>query len=189
MSALRIKEIKSGKDDTMINAMNLQPGQRLLDCTLGLGSDAIVASYVLGKEGVVVGLESSPIVAAIVRHGMQTYRKAAREVLDAMRRVVVQNDDHRRLLEVLPDNKYDVVYFDPMFRLPQMKSSGINAFRPLADHRPLTPEIISQAMRVAARRVVVKDSKRGSVLHKLGFKRFEGGKNAPVIYGIMTKGD
>ncbi|SFR06097.1 tRNA (adenosine(37)-N6)-dimethylallyltransferase MiaA [Desulfoscipio geothermicus] len=175
MSALRIKEIKSGKNDTMINAMNLQPGQRLLDCTLGLGSDAIVASYVLGKEGVVVGLESSPIVAAIVRHGMQTYRKAAREVLDAMQRVVVQNEDHRRLLEVLPDNRYDVVYFDPMFRLPQMKSSGINAFRPLADHRPLTPEIITQAMRVAARRVVVKDSKRGSVLHKLGFNRFEGG--------------
>lgn len=188
MAVLRIKEIKTGKNDQMITAMQLTKGQRVLDCTMGLGTDAIVASYVLGTSGVIKGLESSPVIAAIVGVGLQNnYKKVGRDVLEAMRRVKVTCADHREVLASLPENSFDVVYFDPMFRLPQMKSSGINALRPLADHRPLTPEVIKLAMRVAAKRVVVKESRKGNELRELGFERFVGGSNAPVIYGIMVK--
>ncbi|WP_243276902.1 class I SAM-dependent methyltransferase [Desulfallas sp. Bu1-1] len=189
MAVLRIKEIKSGKNDQMISAMKLSSGQRVLDCTLGLGTDAIVTSYVLGTEGVVVGLESSPVIAAIVRTGLQSnYKKVGRDVLEAMRRVKVKCADHGAVLAELPENSFDVVYFDPMFRLPRLKSSGINALRPLADHRPLTPEVIKLAMRVAAKRVVVKEGRRCNELRQLGFEHFVGGTNAPVIYGVMVKG-
>ncbi|AGL01380.1 class I SAM-dependent methyltransferase [Desulfoscipio gibsoniae] len=188
MAVLRIKEIRSGKNDTMINAMNLKPGEKLLDCTLGLGVDAIVASYVLGKDGLVVGWESSPIVASIVRIGLNSgYKQTKKVVQEAMKRIVVEHADHREALNTLPANCFDVVYFDPMFRRPHHKSSAVNALRPLADNRFLTTEVIASAIRVARRRVVVKDNKMGSELVRLGFNRFEGGKHSRVVYGVMIK--
>lgn len=187
MAGLRITELRRGKQDQMIAAMDLRPGQRVLDCTLGLGSDAIVAGYVVGENGRVVGLESSPVIAALVRHGMQNYDRAGRPVREAMHRVEVRRADHREVLKELPPGSFDVVYFDPMFHQPLVKSSGINGLRPLADHRPLTPGIIDLALRVAAKRVVAKDSRWSRRLGELGFTRFTGGKNSPVIYGIMAK--
>lgn len=187
MASLRIKDIKKGKNDTMIKAMDLRPGQKLLDCTLGLGSDAIVASYVIGGEGLVLGLESSPIIAATVRAGMSNYQKASRDLQEAMKRIVIKNVDHREVLANLPENCFDVVYFDPMFRRPMTKSNNINAFRPLADYRSLNPEIIDMALRVAARRVVVKENKHANKLKELGFDYFMGGRSAPVIYGVICK--
>ncbi|TYO97803.1 class I SAM-dependent methyltransferase [Desulfallas thermosapovorans] len=187
MAILRIKEIRSGKNDTMINAMGLKPGEKLLDCTLGLGVDAVVASFVLGKEGLVVGLESSPIIASIVRAGLHSYKRAAKAIQEAMERIVVVNADHRTILDTMPPNSFDVVYFDPMFRRPVLKSSAINALRPLADTRLLIPEVIDAALRVARRRVVVKDNKEAHELIRLGFSRIEGGKHSQVKYGIMIK--
>lgn len=187
MAVLRIKEIRSGKNDTMINAMGLKPGEQLLDCTLGLGVDAVVASFVLGKGGLVVGLESSPIVASIVRAGLHSYKKAAKVIQEAMERIVVVHADHRIVLDTMPPNSFDVVYFDPMFRRPVQKSSAINALRPLADTRSLIPEVIDSALRVARRRVVVKDNKEAHELIRLGFNRIEGGKHSQVKYGIMIK--
>ncbi|WP_338013876.1 hypothetical protein [Desulforamulus profundi] len=40
LAKLRIKEIQTGKTDQMIRAMNLEEGDSLLDCTLGLAADA-----------------------------------------------------------------------------------------------------------------------------------------------------
>ena len=67
MAKLRIKGIKSGNNDQMITAMNLLPGDSVLDCTLGLGSDAVVANYITGPYGSVVGLESNPLLAYVVK--------------------------------------------------------------------------------------------------------------------------
>ncbi len=188
LAGLRIKEIKRGKTDQMIDAMALKPGHEVLDCTLGLGTDAIVASYFVGKTGRVVGLESSVVLALLVRMGMQLYKDARREVIEAMRRIVINNADHYEILAGLPENSYDVVYFDPMFRVPRMKSCSINAFRMLADDRPLTPKVIRLALRVARRRVVVKENRAGNELKRLGFQLLTGGKNSAVAYGIMQKG-
>lgn len=187
LAVLRINEIRRGKNDQMAAAMDLKPGQRVLDCTLGLGHDAIVAGYVTGEKGQVVGLESSPVIAALVRHGMQAYDRAGRIVKDVMRRIEVRRADHREVLEKLPADSFDVVYFDPMFSHPLVKSSGINALRPLADYRPLTPEAIESALRVAKRRVVAKENRQGNGLRQLGFSRFTGGKESPVVYGILDK--
>lgn len=189
MSVLRINDLKLGKDDTMIKAMNLKPGQRLLDCTLGLGIDAIVASYIVGKNGLVIGMDSSSIVAAVIRAGMAMYNKASRELTAAMRNVIIKNADHRIVLTGLPENSFDVVYFDPMFKNPHLQSSGMNALRPLANYQPLTSEVIGMALRIAAQRVVVKDSVRGKELKKLGFNCFEKARNGSVVFGIMHKGD
>src|SRR5690606_13208049 len=57
MGRSRIRRLRKGGTDVMVTAMGLERGQRVLDCTLGLGSDAGVASYVVGEEGAVVGWE------------------------------------------------------------------------------------------------------------------------------------
>ncbi len=185
LAVLRIAEIQKGKNDQMIAAMDLKPGRRVLDCTLGLGNDALVAGYVTGENGRVLGLESSPVIAFLVRHGMRAYKGGSRAVRESMRRIEVICADHRDFLASLPPDSYDVVYLDPMFGSPLTKSSGINSLRPLADHRPVTPEVIALALKVAGKRVVVKDNRRGNLLRNLGISRLVGGKNSPVIYGVL----
>ena len=60
MSQLRIKNIRMGDEDHMTAAMDLKEGMSVLDCTLGFGADAIVASFVTGESGSVT-LSFSPI--------------------------------------------------------------------------------------------------------------------------------
>ena len=43
MSQLRVKNLRKGERDHMSEAMGLQEGMSVLDCTLGFGADAIVA--------------------------------------------------------------------------------------------------------------------------------------------------
>jgi len=185
LAVLRIAEIQKGKNDQMIVAMDLKPGHSVLDCTLGLGNDALVAGYVAGENGRVLGLESSPVIAALVRHGMRTYSGGSRAVRKSMRRIEIKCADHRVFLADLPPDSYDVVYLDPMFNSPLTKSSGINSLRPLADHRPVTPEVIALALKVAGKRVVVKDNRRGEHLRSLGIASLTGGRSSPVVYGVL----
>jgi len=73
MARPRVRELERGKPDVMVEAMGLRPGDAVLDCTLGLGSDAIVAAYVVGEQGRVVGLEAVAVLAAVVRWGLKHY--------------------------------------------------------------------------------------------------------------------
>ncbi|SHK71189.1 class I SAM-dependent methyltransferase [Desulforamulus aeronauticus] len=188
LAKLRIKEIQAGKTDQMIRAMDLKEGDTLLDCTLGLASDALVASYVAGARGRVVGLEDSRPVAEIVSRGLQSYRGEKPAMLEAMRRIQVYHDHHVHYLKQLPDNSFDVVYFDPMFREPQEKSSSLSPLRPLANHHPLSPEAVRESIRVARKRVVMKERSQSQEFFRLGFHTLQGGRYSPVAYGIIRKG-
>lgn len=59
MAELRIKNIIDGNPDHMTTVMGLTKGMSALDCTLGLGTDAIVASYIAGESGLIQALEGS----------------------------------------------------------------------------------------------------------------------------------
>lgn len=68
-------------------------GDSVLDCTLGLAADAMLAAYTVGEAGRVVGLEANPNVAFIVRQGMQTYDTAELPLTACMRHIeVVQSE-------------------------------------------------------------------------------------------------
>jgi ubiquinone/menaquinone biosynthesis C-methylase UbiE len=188
LAALRIKEIKSGKTDQMIKSLDLGPGDTLLDCTLGLGTDAIVASYVVGSRGRVVGLEASPVVACLVKYGLASYKEAASELIEAMRRVEVVLSDHLTYLHNMTPGSFDVVYFDPMFRRAIHKSSAMRALRPLARGGSPGLETVNLALRVARRRVVIKERSGSEEFKRLGCLEVSGGKHAPVAYGILEKG-
>jgi len=188
MAELRIKNLRNGKHDHMITAMGLNPGMNVLDCTLGLASDAIVASYVTGSTGAVVGLESSAILATITSVGLQQFVCDEPTLTNALRRIKVIQIDSHCYLASLPERSFDIVYFDPMFRAPLKRSSNLNAIRDLADPRPLCTETIKEACRVAKTRVVLKEANGSKEFERLGIKRFYGGKYSRVAYGVIEIG-
>lgn len=55
----RAKRFLQGEQEPMLRAAGLSEGDAFLDCTLGLGSDAIIASMAVGETGSVVGIEKT----------------------------------------------------------------------------------------------------------------------------------
>lgn len=186
LARLRIKELKNGKADQMIKAMSLAPGDSVLDCTMGPGADAIVASYISGPGGMVTGLESSPVISALVRTGLLAYPEDG-DMAPAMRRIKVINTDYRKYLAGLDQRSYDIIYFDPMFRAPRHKSPAMNSARLLANPAPLDAETVELALRAAAKRVVMKERRGSAEFTRLGFKCIFGGNYAPVAYGVRER--
>ncbi len=185
MAHLRLKNLRRGENDHLLRSLGISEGMRILDCTLGMGADAIVESFGAGTEGEVVALEKNPVVAALIAHGLQTSEGEHPATVAAMRRVRVVCTDYLDYLRAQAEDSFDAVYFDPMFRHPFTESAGIHPLRFLADPRPVSEEAISEARRVARSRVVLKESSKSGEFARLGFTEFEGGKYSNVRYGIM----
>jgi hypothetical protein len=188
MAALRIKNIRDGKPDHMAAAMGLNQGMSVLDCTLGLGTDAIVASMLTGGRGTVIGLEASSLIAFITGWGLAKLSTDSNEITSAMRRITVLSADYRQYLSALPDNYVDIVYFDPMFRRPVHSSSGIRPLRDFADTSCLTEADLRQACRVAKQRVVVKETHGSPEFERLGITTLVGGRYSSIQYGVVEQG-
>lgn len=189
MADLRIKNIVNGQHDHMVSAMGLTAGMSVLDCTLGLATDSIVASFVVGATGQVLGLETSQVVAFIARYGLQHFQSDDSRLTEALRRINVEHTHSYKYLMNLPDNSYDVVFFDPMFRHPIHSSSNVKPLRYLADNSPLTKNTLKEACRVAKQRVVVKESSKSDEFKRLGITTIYGGKYSSVHYGVIEIGD
>ncbi|MCR4440873.1 MAG: class I SAM-dependent methyltransferase [Peptococcaceae bacterium] len=187
MAVPRIKALREGKKDPMVEAMALREGNSVLDCTLGLGSDALVAAYAAGDGGSVTGLEASKYLAFITRWGLRHFGGQNKHLRKATDRLKVINVDFREFLKQQAAGSFDVVYFDPMFRHGRKKSSSINALRPLAKHDPLNEEDIREALRVAKCRVVVKESAKSGEFARLKAHFVSGGRYSPVAYGVWEK--
>lgn len=187
LAHVRLKNIRlHGVADHLIEALDLRPGQSVLDCTLGLGADAIVESYAVGAGGQVTALEKSPLIALVISYGLAHYQgEDNADILAALRRIKVINDDYRSYLKELPDKSFDAVYFDPMFRCPMEKSAALSPLRQLAEGSPLEEESVREACRVARRRVVMKEAWYSREFARLGFSEFSGGKWSKVRYGII----
>ncbi len=179
---LRIKNLRQGLGDRLIDAAKIKSGDKVLDCTLGLGSDSIVLSFVSKN---VTALEINPVLAEVVRYGMKNFSDDTPPVIDAMRRVEVITADYVDYLKHCAENSFDVVYFDPMFRHAINKSSGINPIRPLADNRPLEIDSVREACRVARRCVIMKENSRSTEFARLGFKIVDGGKYSSISFGVI----
>ena len=168
MAALRVLALGQGRGDRMVNAMGLQRGWRVLDCTCGLGADAVVAAHVAGPTGEVCAVEHSAVLAALVGYGMRTYIHKDRSVQDAMRRVRVTAGDSGDLLRAQGDGSWDVVYFDPMFESTIASAKGLDIVRRLGTPSTPSPTTIAEAGRVARQCVVMKDRAPGVRLEQLG---------------------
>lgn len=166
---VRAKAFFANGYDAFIEACDLQKGNSLLDCTLGLGADAVMAKLAVGQDGYVTGIEQNAIMAYIVKKGLHTWTDAHPMLLDAMQSVHVLAGHHYDLLKSLPDSSYDVIYFDPMFEQTIHSSSGIQALKSFAHYEALSQQTIQEAMRVAKKRVVLKDHWTSSLFEELDF--------------------
>lgn len=185
LAALRIHNITSGGGDQMIEAMRLGPGDEVLDCTLGLGAEAIVCSHVVGGAGRVVGIEKVPIIAHLTIKGLKVGEFVSERFVRAMRRVQAHCADHREYLPQCEAGSFDVVYFDPIFDEPVPKSQSMEPLRAVADPSPLSKEALEEALRVARRCVVIKQRRGTRLWQELGVCELHSGGKSRVEYGVI----
>lgn len=179
MAHLRRLRIQAGqRDDALVRVAELSTGDHLLDCTLGLGQDALVAALVAGPTGRVVGLEKSLALYAVVSEGLKAYDYGPGSC-----RVEALHTDADTYLRSLPSGSFDVVFFDPMFEKPKKSQPAFEVLRRFAEHAPLTPETLEEARRVARRWVVVKGSKYSDDLKKLDLQAEPGSRYTSVVWG------
>lgn len=181
---LRIRNLLSGGNDPLQEAAGLKEGMTVLDCTLGLGADAIVASFIVGPSGQVTGIESEAVLATIVQDGLKSKVTTNRAVDEAMRRIEVVCADHLTYLKECPSKHYDVIFFDPMFEKTVHQSSGLAPLKQLANYSDLREDAVREAKRVAKKRVILKDSRQSTRFERLGFTPLRR-PNASFWYGII----
>lgn len=185
-SMFRIKRLLKNEHDPFIDATGLEKGMSLLDCTLGLASDSIVASFVVGASGKVVGTEENKYLAYLVGRGLNSWQSGLAAMDEAMRAISVHHLSALTYLKKIPSNEFDCVYIDPMFEETILESDGIRALAELAAYTSVTEEFISEAKRVARRRLVLKDHFRSKRFEHFGFSVIKR-PSAKFHFGIITK--
>lgn len=187
MAEIRVQQLLRGATDHLVKALDLHPGSRVLDCTLGLASDAAVAACVVGAAGKVVGLEASLLLHFAVEHGLAHYECKTPLLTAALRRVEAIHAVAAEYLAqcVAKGLTFDVVYFDPMFRHPVQGSKAMEALRPLSLEEPLAKSTVELALKVAPR-VVIKERSE-YLLAEYGCTEYVGGKYSRIKFGIIRR--
>jgi len=181
LAHLRIRSLDAGDPlDTFGRITELKEGERVLDCTLGLAQDALVAARLVGPTGKVVGLEKSLPLFVMVSEGMAHHDPGPRSA-----RVEVLLADAGEFLRRQEAGAFDLVYFDPMFEKPRAAQPSFELLRRHADYSPLTPEVLAEAKRVARRLVVVKGSRYSQDLRKLGLTPITLSRTADIAWGKL----
>ncbi len=133
--------------DPLVRVLDLRPGERVLDCTLGFGHDALVLAAA-GAD--VLALEVFAPLLAFTLSGLSAYHPAGR-------RVHARRADHAAFLAAAPADTFDHVYLDPMFPPAEAGISNTwSALRTFAVGPRLPRAVLLDALRVARRTVVVK---------------------------------
>lgn len=182
MAVHRIKQIKDGKQEMLTQILEIEPGDEILDCTLGMANDAIVLSFAAGAQGHVTALESSPLIYAITSYGLCHWSTNSARMKAAMERIETIHCAYEDYLRQCVPDQFDTVYFDPMFEQPVYTSSGIAPLRRAANYAPLTEETLERACQVARRKVAVRH--RAGTLTHLHFDEIKGGKYSTLAYGV-----
>ena len=185
MAEIRVQQLLRGAPDHLVQALHLRSGARVLDCTLGLASDAAVAACVVGPTGRVVGLEASLLLHFAVQYGLAHYECKTPLLTAALRRVEAVHAVAGEYLAACAADSFDVVYFDPMFRHPVQGSKAMEALRPLALEEPLDRTTVELALKVASR-VVIKERSE-YLLREYGCQEYVGGKYSRIKFGIIRR--
>jgi ubiquinone/menaquinone biosynthesis C-methylase UbiE len=185
-SMFRVKRLLKGEKDPFVEATRLEKGMSILDCTLGLASDSIVASFKVGSTGKVIGIEANPYLAYIVSQGLEAWDSGLDAMNRAMRKISVVQKNSLEVLQEFADNSIDCVYFDPMFEESILESDGIKGLARFASREGLSAEIVSHAQRVARKRVILKDHYLSPRFNQFNFN-VNVRKTAKFHFGVIEK--
>jgi len=178
LAGLRLARYAGGdRTDPLVRAADFRPGESVLDATLGLAQDALVAARAVGPGGRVLGIERSAALHALVDSGLR-----ARPVDPQACRIETLRAESAQALASLPPGAFDVVLFDPMFGRSQGAQPPFQLLRRHASHAPLTPELLALGRRVARRVVVVKAARYANALRQLGLTAEPHSRFTQVVY-------
>ncbi|HUJ25359.1 MAG TPA: class I SAM-dependent methyltransferase [Myxococcales bacterium] len=177
MAFLRVLRARKGEPEPLLT--HVQPGDQVLDATLGLGGDALVAAAAGAR---VTGVEASGLLAAFTQAALRRLPGHGRE---PGRSVEVRNADHREFLRAQQAGSFDVVLLDPMFRRAGDAGPLFELLRAHADRAPLGPATLREAQRVARRGVLVKDAAPGDELRRLGLAPQLSRRSATICFGWL----
>jgi 16S rRNA (guanine1516-N2)-methyltransferase len=184
MGFVRAKRILKGEIEPMVVAARMLPGDSVLDCTAGLGADSLLFAVHGGKDSKVTALESSLSLYVLLCEGMQHYTSGQVKVNDALRRINVVHSEHLEYLRAQPDRSVDIIYFDPMFRVPLTGSASISPLRQFANGAALSHESVTEAVRVARKTVLLKEKALSGEFERLGFTELLR-SNSKTSYGVI----
>lgn len=184
MGLVRLRRVLKGEPDPMLSAMEIQPGERVLDATFGYGHDSLLMAHAVGENGQVLALEANPALAALAWASLRYWPKPGAELMERLELLCRENSS---LLRELPDRSVDLVYFDPMFRYGISAAPGFELLRMLGHAAALDSETLEQAKRVSRRAVVMKDAAPGKELKRLGLEMVEGRRNSRVVFGAWRR--
>jgi hypothetical protein len=182
----RIKRLMNRERDPLIDAAQLHEGMSFLDCSLGLGSDSIVASFAVGEQGFVTGIEARQELSYLVKRGLRTWDAGNELINRAMRRIHVIEGYSLDILKGMGDNSIDCVYFDPMFDESILESDGIRSLTNFAVYEGLSDELMDHAARVARKRIILKDHFRSRRFEEYSFNVIVR-KSAKFHFGVIEK--
>ncbi|WP_110112265.1 class I SAM-dependent methyltransferase [Bacillus sp. CGMCC 1.16541] len=180
----RVKRVLRGETEPFLEATKLEKGMSFLDCTFGLGSDSIVASVAVGKEGRVVGTEGNRYLTYLCQRGLKSWESDVFEMDEAMKRIQLHHQNFEAFLRCCEDNSFDVVYFDPMFPDSIEESDGIKGLKSIALYSSFTEEVIKEAKRVAKQRIVLKDHWKSERFDMFSFHVYKR-KTAKFHFGVI----
>jgi len=184
IAKIRITSMLKGLTDRLIEVSDIQKGDSVLDCTTGLGTDTIVLSFAVGENGKIVTIENSLILYILAREGLKNYNPRINVIKKAMRRVEAIHADHLDYMKSLPEKSFDMVYFDPMFRIA-VKAVALDLIRKLANQEAISPETIKEAKRVARKAVILKEQRSSGEFEKLGFHVPDNSSRSSFEYGVI----
>lgn len=177
---VRLRRLLKGEDDPFLEATNLRKNDKILDCTMGLASDSLIAAHVTDS---VTSLESVRSIYLTVSIGLIKYRYTLQQLEKASKRLTTYNVDAYSYLKEQPENSYDVVYFDPMYD-EAVQSEGIDSLKQHANYANLTEEVFEEAKRVASKRVVLKAHYNSPLFKQFGFMQCIR-KSTVSHYGVL----
>ncbi len=181
---LRIKRIDAGEqDDVLAGLCELKAGDQVLDCTLGLGADALVCARVVGPSGRVVGIEKSLPLWVLATEGMAHSEKGARSA-----RIETLHGDSAELIATFDDQSFDCVLFDPAFEKPKKSSPAFEILRRTTTDAPLTEDLLRHARRVARRWVVVKSASYTPAMKRMGLQPEPASRFSNIIWARVRGG-
>jgi hypothetical protein len=158
--------IEAGDRHPLIRALGA--AATVLDTTLGFGTDAAFVRSWLGAR--VFGVEASPLLALLAAEGLRS-------------QVPVVCADARTFLAGLRPGAVDAIVADPLFTEVRGVSTSFDLVRRFGVRAGIDAAWLAEARRVA-RRVVVKDATKGTLLEELGVEHVV--DSPRTRYGVWT---
>jgi len=185
MAELRIQHIRQGQRDHLIEAIGATEPVSVLDCTCGFGADSTVLSFALPLGSTVTALEASPLMAAVTGWGFRQFVHEKDDVTAALRRITLHQTKYQDVLRSLPDQAYDVIYFDPMFDRPITASCQFQPVRDILDDESLGNDEIFLALQKAKQKVIIKGRYFKRLQAEFPHLTIYGGKYSRVHFAVL----